>query len=167
MKRLLLPLALALTGCASGPDPASWTPPIQHSRATFVWNHPGGTLAGKADITNDIGGNVEIRLSTERPMLDIASLTDGRFSASGPLSGGGWAGHADRAPIRFRLWTSLTSAWRGAHPARDGRQEVHTDSYRAAVWKESGCIRELSVSSSDNGEVIRLVFPPPRQNPPQ
>jgi hypothetical protein len=96
--------------------------------------------------------------SLPKPMLEITSMTDGKFAASGPLAGGGWSGDASRAPLRFSLWTALTAAWRGAHSARDGRQEVHTDSYRAAVWKEAGRIRELSVSSSDNGEVIRLVF---------
>jgi hypothetical protein len=159
MKKLL-PLMLLLAGCASQPDAVNWTPPIQNSRATFLWKHRSGTLAGEADITNDVRGNVVARLTKDlpKPLLEITSMTDGHFSATGPLAGGGWSGDASRAPVRFSLWTALTAAWRGAYPARDGRQEVHTDSYRAAVWKESGRIRELSVSSSDNGEVIRLVF---------
>jgi hypothetical protein len=159
MKKLL-PLVLLLAGCASQPDAVNWTPPIQNSRATFLWKHRGGTLAGEADITNDVRGNVEIRLTKDlpKPLLEITSMTGGHFSSTGPLAGGGWSGDASRAPVRFSLWTALAAAWRGAYPARDGRQEVHTDSYRAAVWKESGRIRELSVSSSDNGEVIRLVF---------
>lgn len=159
MKKLL-PLVLLLAGCASQPDAVNWTPPIQNSRATFLWKHRGGTLAGEADITNDVRGNVAIRLTKDlpKPLLEITSMTDGHFSATGPLAGGGWSGDASRSPVRFSLWTALAAAWRGAYPARDGRQEVHTDGYRAAVWKESGRIRELSVSSSDNGEVIRLVF---------
>lgn len=159
MKKLL-PFLLLLAGCATQPDAVNWTPPIQNSRATFLWKHRGGTLAGEADITNDVRGNVLVRLTKDlpKPLLEITSMTDGQFSATGPLAGGGWSGDASRAPVRFSLWTALAAAWRGAYPARDGRQEVHTDSYRAAVWKESGRIRELSVSSSDNGEVIRLVF---------
>lgn len=160
MKKLLLAFSLCLAACASHPDPTTWTPPLQNSRAGFLWKHSGGSLAGDATITNDVRGNVVIRLTKDlpKPLLEITSMTDGKFTASGPLAGGGWSGDASRAPIRFSLWTALASAWRGAHPARDGRQEVHTDTYRAAVWKESGRIRELSVSSSDNGEVIRLVF---------
>lgn len=160
MKKLLLALTLCLAACASRPDIADWTPPIQNSRATFLWKHRGGTLAGDADITNDIRGDMVIRLTKDlpKPLLEITSMADGRFSAEGPLAGGGWSGDASRAPVRFSLWTALAAAWRGSFPARDGRQEVHTDSYRAAVWKESGRTRELSVSSSDNGEVIRLVF---------
>lgn len=160
MKKLLLATVLLLGACASQPDLANWTPPVQNSRASFLWKHIGGSLAGEADLTNDVRGNVIIRLTKDlpRPLLEITSMTDGKFYASGPLAGGGWAGEATRAPVRFSLWTALAAAWRGASPARDGRQEVHTDSYRAAVWKEAGRIRELSVSSSDNGEVIRLVF---------
>jgi len=160
MKKVLLAFTLCLAACASRPDLADWTPPIQNSRADFLWKHRGGSLAGEADITNDIRGDMSIRLTKElpKPLLEITSMTDGRFSAEGPLAGGGWSGDASRAPARFSLWTALAAAWRGAYPARDGRQEVHTDSYRAAVWKEGGRIRELSVSSNDNGEVIRLVF---------
>jgi len=65
---------------------------------------------------------------------------------------------AGRAPARFALWPALADAWRGTRPAKDGQQEVHTATYRAAVWKDSGKLRELSVISADNGEVIRLVF---------
>ena len=158
MKQILLALALCLAACASRPDLADWTPPVQHSHASFLWKHLGGSLAGEADITNDIRGNVVIRLTKDLPLLEITSMTDGRFAADGPLAGGGWSGDASRTPQRFSLWTSLAAAWRGAHPARDGRQAVQTDTYRAAVWKDAGRIRELSVSSSDNGEVIRLVF---------
>ncbi len=160
MKKLLLALSLSLVACASAPDSAKWMPPLQNSQAGFLWKHSGGALAGEALITNDVAGNVTIHLTKglPKPLLEITSLTDGKFFASGPLAGGGWSGDASRAPLRFRLWTALTSAWRGAHPARDGRQEVHTDAYRAAVWKEAGRIRELSVSSTDNGEVIRLVW---------
>jgi hypothetical protein len=159
MKKLLF-LVLLLAGCASQPDATRWTPPLQNSRASFLWKHRGGSLAGDADITNDVRGNVAIRLTKDlpKPLLEITSMADGKFTAAGPLAGGGWSGDASRAPLRFSLWTALAAAWRGSHPARDGRQEVHTDSYRAAVWKESGRIRELSVSSNDNGEVIRLVF---------
>ncbi len=102
-----------------------------------------------------------MRLTKNRPLLEIASLVDGRFSAAGPLAAGQWSGDAALAPIRFSLWTALAAAWRGAHSARDGRQEVHTASYRAVVWKENGRIRELSVSSTDTGEVVRLVFATP------
>jgi hypothetical protein len=160
MKKLLLALVLCLAACASSPDLSDWTPPIQNSRASFLWKHQGGSLAGEADITNDVRGDMSLRLTKDlpKPLLEITSMTDGRFSASGPLAGGGWSGDASRAPLRFSLWTALAAAWRGSFPARDGRQEVHTDSYRAAVWKEAGRIRELSVSSNDNGEVIRLVF---------
>ncbi|MEI6491200.1 MAG: hypothetical protein WCO94_01535 [Verrucomicrobiota bacterium] len=160
MKKLLLGIALCLASCASRPDLSDWTPPVQHSRAAFLWKHQGGSLAGEADITNDVRGDMSLRLTKElpKPLLEITSMTDGRFSAEGPLAGGGWSGDASRAPARFSLWTALAAAWRGAYPARDGRQEVHTDSYRAAVWKDSGRIRELSVSSNDNGEVIRLDF---------
>ncbi len=160
MRNLLLAACLCLGACASRPDPVAWTPPLQNSRAAFLWKHAGGSLAGDAEITNDVRGNVHLRLTKDlpRPLLEITSMTDGKFRASGPLAGGGWSGDASRAPMRFSLWTALPAAWRGAHPARDGRQEVHTDSYRAAVWKEAGRIRELSVSSADNGEVIRLVF---------
>ncbi len=160
MKKLLLASALFLCACASSPEPVVWSPPIQNSLASFLWKHSGGSLAGTAEITNDIRGNLVIRLTKDlpRPLLEITSMTDGVFSTSGPLAGGGWSGDASRAPARFSLWTALAAAWRGAYPARDGRQEVHTDSYRAAVWKEAGRIKELSVSSSDNGEVIRLVF---------
>ncbi|MFA7344488.1 MAG: hypothetical protein WC003_09300 [Terrimicrobiaceae bacterium] len=160
MKKLLLAFTLCLGACASVPGPVAWTPPVQNSRATFLWKHRSGCLAGDADITNDICGNMVLRLTKDlpKPLLEITSMTDGHFSALGPLAGGGWSGDASRSPVRFSLWTALAAAWRGACPARDGRQEVHTDSYRAAVWKDSGRIRELSVSSSDNGEVIRLVF---------
>ena len=160
MKHLLLAISLCLGACASSPDLAGWTPPVQNSRASFLWKHRGGSLAGEADITNDVRGNVVIRLTKDlpKPLLEITSMTDGQFSAEGPLAGGGWSGDASRAPARFRLWTSLAAAWRGAYPARDGRQEVRTDSCRAAVWKEAGRIRELSVSSDDNQEDIRLVF---------
>lgn len=160
MKKFLLAACLCLGACASGPEPVVWTPPMQNSLASFLWNHSGGSLAGTAEITNDVRGNLVIRLTKDlpRPLLEITSMTDGKFSTSGPLAGGGWSGDASRAPERFSLWTALAAAWRGAYPARDGRQEVHTDSYRAAVWKEGGRIKELSVSSSDNGEVIRLVF---------
>jgi|GEM_PF-1978769 len=160
MKKLLLAIALCLAACASRPDLADWTPPIQNSRASFLWKHRGGSLAGDAAITNDVRGDVVIRLTKDlpKPLLEITSMADGRFAADGPLAGGGWSGDASRAPQRFALWTSLAAAWRGAHPARDGRQEVQTDTYRAAVWKEAGRIRELTVSSNDNGEVIRLVF---------
>ncbi|MEI8310287.1 MAG: hypothetical protein WCH98_05985 [Verrucomicrobiota bacterium] len=160
MKIFLLAFTLCLAACASRPDLSDWTPPIQNSHAAFLWKHRGGSLAGEADITNDIRGDMSIRLTKElpKPLLEITSMTDGRFSAEGPLAGGGWSGDASRAPARFSLWTALAAAWRGAYPARDGRQEVHTDSYRAAVWKDAGRIRELSVSSNDNGEVIRLVF---------
>lgn len=158
MKKLLLLLLLA--GCASQPDITGWTPPLQNSRATFLWKHAGGTLAGEVDITGDVRGNVVMRLTKglPTPLLEFTSMTDGKFHASGPMAGGGWSGDASRAPVRFALWTALAAAWRGAHPARDGRQEVHTATYRAAVWKEAGRINELSVSSTDNGEVIRLVF---------
>jgi len=152
--------ALLLAGCASGPSPDVWSPPIQNARAGFLWKHSGGTLAGDADITSDASGNVGIRLtkSLPAPLLELTSLASGRFYASGPLAGGGWSGEASRAPVRFALWTALAAAWKGAQPAKDGRQEVHTDTYRAALSKEAGRVRELSVSSTDNGEVIRLVF---------
>jgi hypothetical protein len=160
MKQILLAIALCLGACASRPDLADWTPPVQNSRASYLWKHRGGSLAGEAEITNDVRGNVVIRLTKDlpKPVLEITSMTDGRFAADGPLAGGGWSGDASRAPQRFGLWTSLAAAWRGAHPARDGQQEVQADTYRAAVWKEGGRIREVSVSSVDNGEVIRLVF---------
>jgi len=152
--------ALVLAGCATSPEQPAWIPPIQQARATFLWKHAGGTLAGEAEITSDAAGNVAIRLtkSLPSPLLELTSLSQGTFRASGPLSGGGWSGESTRAPNRFALWTALAAAWRGSQLAKDGRQEVHTASYRAAVWKESGTIRELSVSSSDNGEVIRFVF---------
>lgn len=160
MKKLLLATALGLVACSSHPEFSEWTPPLQSSRATFLWKHGSGLLAGEAGITNDVRGNMVLRLTKDlpKPLLEITSMTDGRFSAEGPLAGGGWSGDPSRAPMRFSLWTALAAAWRGACSARDGRQEVHTDSYRAAVWKESGRIREISVSSNDNGEVIRLVF---------
>lgn len=161
MNKILIACALCLTACSSVPDSVDWTPPIQNSRASFLWKHTGGSLAGDADITNDVRGNAVIRLTKDlpKPLLEITSMTDGHFSATGPLAGGTWSGDASRAPLRIRLWTSLAAAWRGAHAARDGRQEVQTDTYRAAVWKEAGRIREITVSSSDNNEVIRLVFP--------
>ena len=160
MKKALLAIALCLGACASRPDLADWTPPIQNSRASFLWKHSGGSLAGEADFTNDVRGNVVIRLTKDlpKPLLEITSMTDGQFAAAGPLAGGGWSGDASRAPLRFSLWTALVTAWRDAHPARVGRQEVRTDTCRAAVWKEAGRIRELSVSSGDNAEVIRLDF---------
>jgi hypothetical protein len=160
MKILLLAAALILAACASRPDLSEWTPPLQNSRATFLWKHRNGSLSGEAEITNDVRGNMSLRLTKDlpKPLLEITSMTDARFSADGPLAGGGWSGIPSHAPARFSLWTALAAAWRGAYPARDGRQEVHTDSYRAAVWKDAGRIRELSVSSNDNGEVIRLVF---------
>ena len=159
MKKFLLSLLL-LAGCAAGPDPDAWTPPIKTARAAFLWSHTGGDLAGDADITGDVRDNVSVRLTKNlpAPVLDLNSMGDGKFYASGPMAGGGWSGAADRAPQRFALWTALAAAWRGAQTAKDGRQEVHTATYRAAVWKEAGKIKELSVSSSDNGEVIRLVF---------
>lgn len=160
MKKLLLASVFLLAACASRPDLANWTPPLQNSHASFLWKHSCGSLAGEAELTNDVRGNVIIHLTKglPRPLLEITSMTDGNFYVSGPLAGGGWSGMASRAPKRFALWTALAAAWRGACPARDGRQEVNADSYRAAVWKEAGRIRELSVSSFDNGEVIRLVF---------
>ena len=160
MKTPLLLLSLLLAGCATQIDTADWTPPLQNSRASFLWKHTGGVLAGDAAITSDVRGNVVMRLTKNlpAPLLEFTSMTDGKFHASGPMAGGGWSGDASRAPTRFALWTALAAAWRGAHSARDGRQEVHTATYRAAVWKEAGRINELSVSSTDNGEVIRLVF---------
>lgn len=161
MKSILCFLtALALAGCASTPEPSPWVPPVQQARAAFLWKHSGGTLAGEAEITSDSAGNVEIRLrkALPSPLLEFTSLARGTFRASGPLAAGGWSGETERAPARFALWTALAAAWRGSQIAKDGRQEVHTATYRAAVWKESGAIRELSVSSSDNGEVIRFVF---------
>lgn len=135
-------------------------PPLENSRAAFLWKQPGGSLAGDADLTSDARGNFRIRLtrSVPSPLLDCTSMADGYFRASGPLAGGGWTGDVSRAPARFALWPALADAWRGTRPAKDGRQEVHTATYRAAVWKDSGKLRELSVISADNGEVIRLVF---------
>jgi hypothetical protein len=156
MKNLLL--ALLLVGCASRPE--GLTPPVQISRAAFLWNRAGGALAGDADLTGDARGNLLIRLtkSLPSPLLECTSMTNGKFHAEGPLAGGAWSGDAPRAPVRLALWTALAAAWRDAQPAKDGREEIHTASYRAAVWKDSGKINELSVSSNDNGEVIRLVF---------
>jgi hypothetical protein len=151
---------LILAGCATPPRSLPWVPPIQQARAGFLWKHSGGTLAGEAEVTSDAAGNVAIRLtkSLPSPLLELSALSQGTFRATGPIAGGGWSGEASRAPSRFALWTALAAAWRGAERAKDGRQEVHTATYRAAVWKESGTLRELSVSSSDNGEVIRFVF---------
>lgn len=153
-------LALFLASCASAPDQSSWVAPIHSQNAAFLWTHSGGSMSGQAVITYDISGNVMIRLLKDlpKPLLETTSTRDGRFFASGPMSGGGWSGRADRVPVRFSLWSALAEAWRGAIPARDGPQEVHTATYRAAVLKDAGRVRELSVSSSDNGEVIRLVF---------
>lgn len=159
MKYLLLPLLL-LAGCASGPDPVSWTQPVRSEQAAFLWKHSGGSLAGNATILSDSTGNVMIQLNKNlpQPLLELTSTRVGQFSATGPLAGGGWSGDASNAPLRFSLWTALAAAWRGAQPANEGRQEVHTSAYRAAMWKQGGRLRELSVSSSDNGEVVRLVF---------
>jgi len=117
-------------------------------------------MSGDAIMTYDMAGNVMVRLlkNVPQPLLETTSTSDGRFFASGPMAAGGWSGRASNVPLRFSLWNAIAEAWRGSLSARDGRQEVHTASYRAAVWKENGRIRELSVSSTDNGEVIRLVF---------
>ncbi len=156
----VLLLALALAGCSSTTSAPRWIEPVHTQNAAFLWKHSGGTLMGDASITYDLSGHVMIRLSKNlpSPLLETVSTAQGQFSASGPLSGGGWTGPANRVPVRFSLWQALSEAWRGAIPARDGRQEVHTSSYRAAVWKENGRVRELSVSSTDNGEMVRLVF---------
>ncbi len=156
-------LAGLLSACSSvGGDgsPSDWIEPVHTQRASFLWRHPGGTVAGEALITYDISGNVLIRLTKglPRPVLEVVSTSTGEFSASGPFAGRGWSGPASRVPLRHALWQALAEAWRGAIPARDGRQEVHAASYRAAVWKDGGKIRELAVSSTDNGELIRLVF---------
>jgi len=156
MKNLLV--AFLLAGCVS--PPSTLMSPVQISRAAFLWKQTGGTLAGEAEMTADVRGNLLIRLTKglPPPLLEYTSLTDGKFRVSGPLAGGTWSGDACRAPIRLALWTALAAAWRDATPAKDGRQEVHTATYRAAVWKDAGKIKGLSVSSTDNGEVIRLVF---------
>lgn len=160
MRLAILLLGLVLTGCATRGPLVDWVEPVHSRPAAFLWKHAGGTLTGDAVITADISGNVAIRLSKNlpKPLLETLSTRDGHFEASGPLAGGGWSGRVDRIPLRFSLWQALAEAWRGAVPARDGRQEVHTASYRAAVWKDNGRIRELSVSSTDNGEMVRLVF---------
>lgn len=156
MRNLLL--ALLLAGCASRPEVLA--PPVQTSHATFLWRHAGGTLAGDADLTEDACGNLRIRLTHDLPppLLECASGTNGKFSAAGPLAGGSWSGDVSLAPVRLAVWTALAAAWKDARPAKDGRQEVHTAAYRAAAWKDGGKIRELSVSSTDNGDVVRLVF---------
>lgn len=158
-----LTMVFSLASCSApdgGGSASDWVEPVHSQRATFLWRHPGGTVAGEAVITYDIAGNVMIRLTKglPRPVLEVVSTREGRFSASGPFAGGGWTGDAARIPLRYALWQALAEAWRGSIPARDGRQEVHTASYRAAVWKDGGRIRELAVSSLDNGELIRLVF---------
>jgi opacity protein-like surface antigen len=159
---LLLPLAaaLCLSACAVSPNSAEWVQPVHNQNAIFLWKHSGGSLSGKVVITYDISGNVMIRILKDlpKPLLEITSTRDGKFFATGPLSGGGWSGTGDRVPVRFSLWKAVAEAWRGAIPARDGAQEVHTQTYRAAISKVAGRVRELSVSSSDNGEVIRLVM---------
>lgn len=153
-------LVLMVASCASVAGASEWVEPVHNQSATFLWEHTGGKLSGTAVITYDFAGNVMIRLlkNVPKPLLETTSTRDGRFFARGPLAGGGWSGNADRVPLRFSLWKALAEAWRGAIDARDGPQEVHTQTYRAAVMKESGRVRELSVSSTDNGEVIRLVM---------
>ena len=161
-KSLLLAVfvSVLLSACAVSPNSAQWVQPVHNQAAVFLWKHSGGSPSGNVIITYDISGNVMIRMLKDlpKPLLEVTSTRDGKFLASGPLSGGGWAGTADRVPVRFSLWKAVAEAWRGAIPARDGPQEVHTQTYRAAIWKVGGRIRELSVSSSDNGEVIRLVM---------
>lgn len=159
-KYIFFGLVLFLEACAFIPEPTRWTPPITNAQAAFLWQHGDGSLVGDAIITSDARGNVMIRLTKNlpRPLLKITVTADGKCIATGAISAGGWSGDVARAPVRFRLWLALAGAWRGALAAPEGRQEVNAAIYRAAVWKESGRIRELSVSSNDNSEMIRLIF---------
>jgi hypothetical protein len=134
---------------------------MENARAGFLWKHGGENFAGDAEIASDACGNILIRL-TEAPslrmLLEITSRTDGTFRATGPLVSRGWSGRVDNVPLPLGLWAALAAAWRDVRGAAEGSQEFHTDVYRAAVRKKSGHVRELSVSSRDNGEVIHLVF---------
>lgn len=138
---------------------------MENARAGFLWKRGAGRLAGDAEITSDARGNVRIRFtktSSSGPLLEITSTTDGNFRATAPEAPGSWSGQADNVPLHLSLWAALAPAWRDALAAPEGRQEIHAAAYRAAIRKESGRVRELCVSSSDNGEVIRLVFTEPR-----
>lgn len=162
--RFFLPIFCLLLAACAGPRASApaWVEPVTAKRAAFLWKHAGGTLSGDALVTYDQAGNVAVRLmkNLPRPLLEVSSANSGGFSADGPLAGRAWSGDPERAPVRLRLWTAVCQAWRAALPARDGQQEVHTAAFRAAVWKENGRLRELTVSSTDNGELIRLVFVP-------
>lgn len=159
MRPLLLCLLLA--GCAAQPTdrtvPAVPAAPLDHSRAGFLWSRAGGSLAGDADIASASDGRFVLRLTKNlpSPVLEFTASPDGKFSVSGPLAGGRWSGGS--IPARFAVWPALAGAWQWARPASDGRQEVHTATYRAAMWKESGKLREITVSSNDSGEVVRLI----------
>jgi len=152
----LLPLLL-LGACASAPVP--WTAPVQHTVAGFSWKRGAKSLAGDAEITSDARGNVRIRFTkTSNPLLEITSTTDGNFRTTAPEAPGNWSGRTDNVPLHLSLWSALAQAWRDALAAPEGFQEIHAAAYRAAIRKESGRVRELSVSSSDTAEVIHLVF---------
>jgi hypothetical protein len=151
-------LCLVLAGCAAQPSArVAPTAPPDHSRAAFLWSRPGGSIAGDADIASAPDGRFSLRLTKNlpSPLLEFTASPDGKFSVSGPLAGGRWRGSSP--PARLALWPALASAWQWARTASDGRQEAHTATYRAALWKESGKLRELTVSSNDSSEVVRLI----------
>lgn len=151
---------LLIVGCASIPSRVIWVPPVVSAQAAFLWKYRGGSLIGEAIITSDSQGNILIRLTKNlpRPLLEVTVTAQGKCHVRGPMSAGGWSGDVSRVPVRFRLWTALAEAWRGARWMPDGHREIHTPTYRAAIWKKSGHVRELSVSSTDSGEVVQLVF---------
>lgn len=160
LRVILAAICLILSACATMSPSALWTEPVTVKRAAFLWRHAGGTLSGDAVVTHDQAGNVSIRLlkNLPRPLLEVTSSASGEFFADGPLAGRAWSGSPNRAPDRLSLWTAACEAWRAALSAREGQQEVHTPAFRAAVWKENGSLRELTVSSNDNGQLIRLVL---------
>ncbi len=148
-------IAILLAGCAVRPE--IFTAPLQSSHATFFWKHEGGTLSGDAELTSDAMGNLLLRLSGSRLLLECRSMADGKFYAAGPLAGGTWSGEASQTPLRLTLWTAMAAAWRDAQAAKEGCQEVHTATYSAAIRRISGKILEITVKSADNGEVIALA----------
>jgi hypothetical protein len=158
MKRALpVCFALLIAGCVATRELATFQPDSSE-KALIRWQRKGRSLVYEAVCARARDGSVSVRLYKQSPM-PLAEFRLGSanfFEASGRLAGRGWAGLVADAPSAFSTWVwFLTAYQRFVEP---GSPSLKSETVRVAFTKSGDKLKVLSVSNSENGEVVSAIF---------
>lgn len=147
---LVVMVAALLSGCATqplAPPSPAWT-----KSGMVNWNRGNSALTADFDLGGDADGNLILVIEKHQRLLTIIRQGN-RWSTTGPLSGPGWAGERENAPIRLAGWLTLADTLGYIHQAPPSVHAVVSGNARAR-WTPDGA----EIITAETGEQFRVIW---------